>query len=97
MIKIKYNRASIWLYVLILTISFIFISLTLKPVKEMFDNNPTDKKPIEEAGYGPFDYGMDASSAKLSDSTVGTMNYVGDQKKKADTGSFHGNIFSYTS
>lgn len=94
MIKIKYNRASIWLYVLIITISFIFISLTLKPVKEMFDNKPT---PIEEAGFGPFDYGLDTSTAKMPTSTVDTMNYMGDQKKKADNGNFHGNIFSYTS
>ena len=54
-----------------------------------------NKKPIENAGYGPFDYGLDASGTKLSSGTVNNINYFNGQKKNVDSGNFNRNIFSY--
>lgn len=53
------------------------------------------RKPIEQAGYGPFDYGIDVSDVKVSPETANNISYFNGQKKNADAGNFNHNIFSY--
>ena len=58
-------------------------------------NANSNKEPIEAAGYGPFDYGIDVSDVKVSSETSNNINYFNGQKKNADAGNFNHNIFSY--
>jgi hypothetical protein len=94
--KFRFNRVSIWFYILVLTISLIFIYLTMPKIKPLIEKFKTNRpKKIEDAGFGPFDYGLDSSSVKISPETNDTINYMNQQKKNAESGNVSGNIFDY--
>lgn len=90
----RFNRVSTWIYILAILALILFIFYLIPPRKESFEGTP-GPTPIENAGYGPFDYGLDTSTVKLSDSTVKNIGYMNDQKKKAEAGNFNTNMFSY--
>lgn len=69
--------------------------LLVRPATQGFETKTPEPTKIADAGFGPFDYGLDTKNVHPSQETNDAIRHLAQSNSNLKAGNYYTNIFSY--